>query len=99
MYVNDLPQGLISDVKLFADNTSLSSIVNCGKASASVLNSNLSKIQDWAYQWKVSFNPDRAKQAEEVVFSRKTERFVIHFFTLTMQLLNSYIHRNIMAFS
>ena len=99
MYVNDLPQGRISDVKLFADNTSLSSIVNCGKASASVLNSNLSKIQDWAYQWKVSFNPDRAKQAEEVVFSRKTERFVIHFFTLTMQLLNSYIHRNIMAFS
>ena len=58
MYVNDLPQGLISDVKLFADNTSLSSIVNCTNASASVLNSDLLKIQDWAYQWKMSFNPD-----------------------------------------
>ena len=48
--INDLRQGLISDAKLFADNTSLFSVVNCAKACPSVLNSDLSKMQDWAYQ-------------------------------------------------
>ena len=26
---------------------------------------------NWAYQWKMSFNSDRSKQAEEIIFSRK----------------------------
>ena len=50
IYINDLPEGLNSEVKLFADDTSLFSIVNCVNTSASTLNSDLLKIQDWAYQ-------------------------------------------------
>ena len=61
-YINHLPQELICDVKLFADDTSLSSIVNFMKALVSVLNSDLLKIQDWTYHWKM-FNPDRTKKA------------------------------------
>ena len=50
MYINDLPEGLNSEVKLFADDTSLFSIVNCVNTSASTLNSDLLRMQDWAYQ-------------------------------------------------
>ena len=71
IYINDLSEGLNSEVKLFADDTSLSSIVNCVNTSASTLNSDLLKIQDWASQWKMSFNLDRTKQAQEIIFSRK----------------------------
>ena len=71
IYINNLPEGLNSEVKLFADDTSLLSIVNCVNTSALTLNSDLLKIQEWAYQWKMSFNPDRTKQAQEVIFSRK----------------------------
>ena len=46
IYINDLPEGLNSEVKLFADDTSLFSIVNCINTSASTLNSDLLKIQD-----------------------------------------------------
>ena len=28
-------------------------------------------ISEWAYQWKISFNPDISKQAHENIFSRK----------------------------
>ena len=35
--MNDLPQGLISNVELFADDTYLFSIFNCAKTSASTL--------------------------------------------------------------
>ena len=68
---HDLPEGLNYEVKLFADDTSLFSIVNCVNTSASTLNKDLFKIQDWAYQWKMSFNPDRTKQTQEIIFSRK----------------------------
>ena len=37
IYINDLPKGLMSGAKIFADDTSLFSIVNCSKTSASVL--------------------------------------------------------------
>ena len=39
--------------------------------SANELNNDLKKISDWAFQWKMSFNPDPSKQAQEVIFSRK----------------------------
>ena len=71
IYINDLPEGLNSEVKLFADDTSLFSIVNCVNTSASTLNSDLLKIQDWASQWKMPFNLDGTKQAQEIIFSRK----------------------------
>ena len=58
-------------MKLFADDTSLFSIVNCVNTSTSTLNSDLLKIQDWAYQLNMSFNPDRTKQAQEIIFSGK----------------------------
>ena len=45
--------------------------------STNELNGDLEKILNWAYQWKMSFNPDKSKQAQEVIFSSKTQR-VIH---------------------
>ena len=70
IYINDLPQELNSEVNLFTYDISLFSIF-CVNASALTLNSDLLKTQDWAYQWKMSFNPERTKQAQEVIFSRK----------------------------
>ena len=58
-------------MKLFADDTSLFSIVHDPNTSANELNKDLQKISEWAYQWKMSFNPDQNKQAQEVIFSRK----------------------------
>ena len=74
IYINDLPNGLNSNVKLFADDTSLFSVVHNITDSANLLNSDLSKINEWALQWKMSFNPDPTKQAQEIIFSRKTSQ-------------------------
>ena len=74
IYINDLPQGLHSDVKLFADDTSLFSVIHDVDASSATLNNDLVKIQEWAYNWKMSFNPDKNKQAQEVIFSRKLRK-------------------------
>ena len=31
----------------------------------------MQKTAEWAHQWKMSFNPDLNKKAQEVIFSRK----------------------------
>ena len=45
-----------------------------GGSAANDLNSDLIKISDWAFQWKMRFNPDPKKQAQEVIFSRKINK-------------------------
>ena len=41
--------------------------------SANELHNNITKISTWAFQWKMNFNPDRTKEAQEVIFSRKLQ--------------------------
>ena len=45
--------------------------------SSNELNDDLEKISNWAYQWKMIFNPDKSKQAQEIIFSHKIQK-VIH---------------------
>ena len=71
IYINDLTDGISSIAKLFADDTSLFLIVQNKNNSASQLDNDLNKVSDWAYTWKMSFNPDPAKQAQEVISLRK----------------------------
>ena len=71
IYINDLPNELKSNAKLFADDTSLFTIVKDKSESANILNNDLSEISKWAYNWKMLFNPDPSKPAQEVVFSKK----------------------------
>ena len=74
-YINDLSDNLTSNAKLFADDTSLFSVVDDANTSAKELNNDLKNVNDWAYQWKISFNPDPRKQAQEVIFHSQIKGF------------------------
>ena len=50
IYINDLPDGIISMCKIFADDTSLFSKVLDVNKSVIELNADLEKINQWAYQ-------------------------------------------------
>ena len=39
--------------------------------SRATLNKDLKLINNWTFQWKMQFNPDRNKQDEELYFSEK----------------------------
>ena len=71
IYINDLPNELESNVKLFADDTHLFTIVKNINEILSILNNDLLLISKWAYHWKILFNPDPTKLAQEVLFSKK----------------------------
>ena len=71
VYINDLEKNIKSNVKFFADDTMLYSVVEDPVVTATDLNHDLDIINKWAYQWKMEFNPDPTKQAKEVLFSCK----------------------------
>ena len=71
VYINDLEKNIKSNVKFFADDTMLYSVVKNPTITAVDLNHDLDIINQWAYQWKMKFNPDPTKQAKEVLFSCK----------------------------
>ena len=74
MYINDLTENLKCNVKLFADDTSLFTVVQKPNTAANDMNHYLELIKQWAHQWRMSFNPDPQKQAVEIIFSRKRNK-------------------------
>ena len=73
IYISDLPNELKSHAKLFADDTSLFTIVKDKNVSANIFNKDLSLLSKWAYDWKMLFNSDPSKPAQEVLLSRKRQ--------------------------
>ena len=71
IYINDLLENVHSGIKLFADDTSLFSVVKSEGETAEDLNRDLERILLWAWQWKMQFNADKT---EEVIFSTKRNK-------------------------
>ena len=71
IYINDLSLDIVTSAKLFADDTSVFSIVYNAKTTTYELNKDLQRIAEQANQWKMQFNLDLKKQAPHVTFSRK----------------------------
>ena len=74
VYINDLTENLKCNVKLFADDTSLCTVVKNSNTAAEDMNHDLELIRQWAHDWRMSFNPDLQKQAVEILFSRKRNK-------------------------
>ena len=67
-YMNDLPNGLQSNTKLFAGDAFLLLVIyeagtSSSDISSSDLNNDLYQINEWTLQRKISFNPGSRKQA------------------------------------
>ena len=68
IYINDLERNIKSNINFFADDTMLFSVVKYPVISVVDLNHDLGIIYQWAFQWKMEFNPDPTKQATDVLF-------------------------------
>ena len=69
VYINDSSNNLESNVKLFPGDTSIFLVVCDYIHTLQKLNNYLDRVSLWANKWKMSFKPDRSKQAHEVIFS------------------------------
>ena len=90
VYINDLAGNLTTDVRLFADDTSLFHVLTDADISADVLNHDLKAIETWAFQWKMSFDPNSTKQTEQVIFLPSLSKLYIPQFISTTQQLSQF---------
>ena len=58
IYINDIVREIGSNIRLFADDTSLHFIVEKPEIAANLMNADLNKIHEWSKQWLVNFNPN-----------------------------------------
>lgn len=71
LYINDIVHDIGSNIRLFADDTSLFIIVDNPMNAAARLTLDLEKISRWAATWLVTFNPTKT---ESLLISRKLSR-------------------------
>lgn len=57
-YINDLPNGLTSTVKLFADDTLLYGMV-VDDSDCDNLQEDVNKLEIWQHEWQMQFNPSK----------------------------------------
>ena len=69
--IYDIITDIQSQIKLFADDTSLYLIVDEPQHSANILNSYLDKIHTWSSDWLVPFNPQKT---ETMTISRRVDK-------------------------
>ena len=60
LYINDLPETLVSNVRLFADDTIVYLTINTDRDTG-VLQSDLDKLAAWETRWKMEFTPKSAR--------------------------------------
>ena len=71
LYINDIVNDIGANIRLFADHTSLSIIVENPVMAAARLYTDLLKLSHWAATWLVLFNPTKT---ESLIFSRKLNK-------------------------
>ena len=68
IFINDIVKEIHSNIRLFADDTSLYIVVDFPDSAAQILNLDLERLYNWAVQWLVKFNPIKT---ESLLFSRR----------------------------
>ena len=71
LFINDIVHEINSNIRLFADDTTIYIIVDFPDLTALILNIDLERIAHWAAMWLVDFNPNKNKA---MLISRKIYR-------------------------
>jgi hypothetical protein len=61
IYINDLPDSVLSLIKLFADDMKVYRELSDAEGDASLLQTDLDFVSDWAKKWLMSFNSDKSE--------------------------------------
>ena len=92
LYINDIVKNIGSNIRLFADDTSLFIIVhNNPTRGALCLNSDLEKLSRWAAIWLVTFNPSKN---ESLLISRKINKPFFHLYMCKMSKFKKFPFTN-----
>ena len=78
VYINDLPDDIVSQVRLFADDTAIYLALE-NKSDSDKLQRDLDRLQTWEARWDMEFNPSKC-QVVRVTSSRNPlqTQYILH---------------------
>ena len=85
IYINDLPDSITSQVRLFPDDTAVYMTLNDRQTDSRTLQNDLDRLQDWSQRWDMSFNPSKC----QVIHVTKAKTTIDTDFTLHGQKLQT----------
>ena len=59
IFINDIDVGVLSEMRMFADDTMMFDVAQNISTSVSKINNDLNTLSTWAHQWRVTFNPEK----------------------------------------
>ena len=73
IFINDLPDNLNCNPKLFANLlfVSLNAVMHNNDICSKYLKDDLNRLHEWSIKWKIIFNPDHSKPVEEAIFTKR----------------------------
>ncbi len=71
IYINDIVDAINSNIRLFADDTSLYIVVDDPIEAGELLQADIDTITNWSIKWLVTFNPAKT---ESLLISRKINK-------------------------
>lgn len=87
MYINDIDDGIKSQIRLFADDTILYAVIK-SSGDASLLQRDLDKLVEWSKLWQMCFNPEKCK----VLRIHRSRNPVLHQYSMEGTVLESVDH-------
>ena len=61
IYVNDIPETVNSNLKMFADDTNIFRILK-NKSDCEILQADLENLSEWSNRWCLTFNTSKCKR-------------------------------------
>ena len=89
IYINNFPNELKSNVKLFANDTSLFTIVKDKNESANTLSNDLMLISKWAYNWKMILTQIPVNLPRSIIFKEKNKSKFLKFYYFQLNYFQS----------
>ena len=87
LYINDLPDSIQSNVRLFADDTAVYLAVQ-GQEDTDIIQNDLNILQEWEKAWDMEFNPSKC----QVVHISRSRKLIKNKYTMHGQVLDSIDH-------
>ena len=87
LYINDLPDNIQSNVRLFSDDTAVYLAVQ-GQEDTDIIQNDINILQKWEKAWDMAFNPSKC----QVVHISRSRKPIKNKYTMHGQVLDSIDH-------
>ena len=85
MYINDMPDSIKSNIRLFADDTIMYLTIT-NHSDCQALQSDLTTLESWESEWLMAFNPEKCEVIRITKKKKKTVLFDYMLHGITLQL-------------